>query len=105
MTGIADAAVPRVQERPRILRWRFGTLSLYLIVISWSVVALSAVRYRLNRDLPTANEADILEIRHLAAELNHYATEHGEYPPDFTSGDPKNEIDQHLSRIVVTKIT
>lgn len=82
-----------------LLRVRFGVLAIGLLILPWSLVGLSTVRYWHSLQAPTADSFDLNEILNLAAAVEAYAIEHGEYPPDFSSGNPRSEIDQHLARI------
>ncbi|MCA9264749.1 MAG: hypothetical protein KDA60_12905 [Planctomycetales bacterium] len=42
---------------------------------------------------------DVHEVESLTLALERYRVRYGEYPPDFTTGDPVQEINDHLAKI------
>ena len=70
-----------------------------MVLIPWSIVAVTAAHCWLTPDAPSANADDLLEIQALDSALKAYARKCGEYPPDFTSADIKREIDGHLALV------
>ena len=47
---------------------------------------------------PAADPRDVAEIENISRALFVYRNRYGEYPPDFSSGDPRTEIETHLRK-------
>ena len=77
----------------------FSVALMGLVVLPWSLVVALTVQVRLLPNEPDADFADIREINRVAKALQSYAEIHGEYPPDFSSGDVRGEIEQHMALV------
>ena len=76
---------------------RISILLLFLVIIPWTIVLVTTLRVLLT-NIPEFDSKDAEEILALARSLDFYADKYGEYPPDFTSGNPRQEIDEHLQK-------
>jgi len=70
-----------------------------LVVFPWTTVLTMTLRVALLPAIPKFEPQDEGEILALERALEGYAQKYGEYPPDFTSGNPRREIDEHLKEI------
>ncbi len=77
---------------------RISISLLFLVIVPWTIVLVATLRVLLT-SIPKFETKDAQEILALARALDAYAEEFGEYPPDFTSGNPRQEIDEHLQKI------
>lgn len=85
----------------RIFRRLYSGLSLALIclvVVPWSVVVLTHLRVRLMPPIPKINVEDSREMVEIVMGLESLRSRFGSFPPDFTSGNPVDEIDDYLKR-------
>ena len=73
-------------------------LAVCLILIPWSIVVLFHNQFWINTAIPYASKEDLGEVEALAMAVQQYAFTYGAYPPDFTSGDPRGELDRHLAQ-------
>jgi hypothetical protein len=81
------------------IRYQLSLLAICMVLIPWSIVAVTAAHCWLTPAAPAANVNDLLELQALDSALKAYARLYWEYPPDFTSDDIEREIDEHLSLV------
>ncbi len=72
---------------------------LLLVIVPWAIVGIVSLRYWMLPAVPIFEGFDTREIQAIANALNDYAVRYGEYPPDFSSDNPRKEIDDHLKKI------
>ncbi len=60
---------------------------------------VTTLRVAVLTKIPEMESKDADEILALQQALDAYAEKYGEYPPDFTSGNPRQEINEHLQRV------
>ena len=84
---------------------QLSIVSVFLIVIPWSIVALTYAAYRFAAKPVLFDQRDALEIRGLSNAMEAYKINYGEYPPDFSSGNVRLEIDQHLAKIFPDRLS
>lgn len=77
---------------------KISLVAICLIVMPWSVVLTSHLALLFTPGAPQYDTNDFTEIRSLTNALKIYRSRYGEYPPDFSTGDPKVEIAQHLQK-------
>lgn len=82
-----------------MFRFQLNFLTLCFVLIPWTIVVISWIQLRHSPRFPVASRIDLMEIQRLTAALQRYKMKYGEFPPDFTSKHPQQEIDQHLSAI------
>ena len=70
-----------------------------LIIVPWSIFLMASVRIWILPEIPGSAGIDAAEIYAIGLALDNYKDRYGEYPPDFSSGNPRKEIDDHLRRI------
>lgn len=86
-----------MQEPARLPRISISLM--LLVIVPWAIVIIASLRIGLLPKIPVSEQSDAAEIRSIARALDDYAAMYGEYPPDFSSGDPRQEIDDHLKKI------
>jgi len=65
----------------------------------WSIVLTTQLALYFTPQPPKYDARDFSEILSLKNALKIYRSRYGEYPPDFSTGDPKTEITQHLQKV------
>ena len=82
--------------------WRLHRISIamtFFVIVPWMIVLATIVRFEFIPEVPPTFVGAVDEMKRLTIALDSYAARYGEYPPDFTSRDPRKEIDEHLTRI------
>lgn len=77
---------------------RISLVAICLLVMPWSVVLTSHIALRSTPKQALYDGNDLIEIGSLSNALRIYRDRYREYPPDFSTGDPKTEIEQHLKK-------
>lgn len=71
----------------------------FLVILPWSIVIV-ADYYEATLDRPPDYDwGDVQRLAAIARAMDAYRSRYGSYPPDFTTGDPRREIDEHLASI------
>ena len=83
----------------RSWRIQISTSLAFLIILPWTITISSCIRVQKWPPFPRGSARDSGQIRRIAAALTAYKHRFGEYPPDFTTGNPRREINEHLKNI------
>ena len=78
---------------------RISIAMVFLAIVPWTIVLAAVLRVECIPDTPVSEVGDFQEMQSLTRSLDDYAAKFGEYPPDFTSGNPRQEINEHLRYI------
>ena len=78
---------------------RVSLVAMCLVVMPWSVVLFTHLALLWTPDNVPYNARDDREIGSIGNALLVYRNRYGEFPPDFSSGDPKAEIESHLRKV------
>ena len=82
-----------------MFRFQLNFLTVCFVILPWSIVVICWIQLRNSPRFPVASQVDLIEIQRLSDAIRRYKAQYGEYPPDFTSTNPQQEIDLHLAKI------
>ena len=83
---------------------KISLVAICLIVMPWSIVLTTQLALVFAPGPPPYDSSDFTEIRSLSNALKIYRSRYGEYPPDFSTGDPKAEITRHLQKVFPSRL-
>ncbi|MEM8681298.1 MAG: hypothetical protein AAGF97_18280 [Planctomycetota bacterium] len=84
---------------------RISLTLMLLIVVPWTIVLSAWIAFATLPPPPTTLAKDAIEMEALGYALRQYRQRYGAFPPDFTSGNPRQEIDDHLRNIFPARDT
>lgn len=82
-----------------IMKTRLDIGLVMLVIVPWTIVLVTLVRWWTLPVIPPSLGHDSQEIRNIALALQRMADKYGGYPPDFSSGNPRKEIDEYLAGV------